>query len=53
MRITIITSDVNDRPVLIDFYISTSILANNANGQTRKAINDIAKAIIDDADSDS
>ena len=27
-----------------------SILANNANGQTREAINDIAKAIIDDAD---
>jgi len=24
-----------------------SILANNANGKTRKAINDIAKAIID------
>jgi len=27
-----------------------SILANDANGQTRKAINDIAEAIIDDAD---
>jgi D-alanyl-D-alanine carboxypeptidase/D-alanyl-D-alanine-endopeptidase (penicillin-binding protein 4) len=27
-----------------------SILANNANGQTRKTINDIAKAIIDNAD---
>jgi len=27
-----------------------SILANNANGQTREAINDIVKAIIDDAD---
>jgi len=27
-----------------------SILANNANGQTRAVINDIAKAIIDDAD---
>ncbi len=27
-----------------------SILANNANAQTRNAINDIAKAIIDDAD---
>jgi D-alanyl-D-alanine carboxypeptidase/D-alanyl-D-alanine-endopeptidase (penicillin-binding protein 4) len=27
-----------------------SILANNANGKTRKAINDIAKAIIDNAD---
>jgi D-alanyl-D-alanine carboxypeptidase/D-alanyl-D-alanine-endopeptidase (penicillin-binding protein 4) len=28
-----------------------SILANNANGQTREAINNIVKAIIDDADS--
>ncbi len=27
-----------------------SILANNTNGQTRGVINDIAKAIIDDAD---
>ncbi|RKY24075.1 MAG: D-alanyl-D-alanine carboxypeptidase/D-alanyl-D-alanine-endopeptidase, partial [Planctomycetota bacterium] len=26
-----------------------SILANNANGKTRKAINDIAKAIIDNS----
>jgi len=30
-----------------------SILANNTNGLTRKAINDIAKAIIDDAEDDS
>ena len=30
-----------------------SILTNNANDKTRKAINDIAKAIIDDADSDN
>jgi D-alanyl-D-alanine carboxypeptidase/D-alanyl-D-alanine-endopeptidase (penicillin-binding protein 4) len=30
-----------------------SILVNNTNGQTRKIINDIAKAIIDDAESDS
>lgn len=30
-----------------------SILANNTNGQTRTAVNDIAEAIIDDADSRS